>query len=201
LFIQSKYNFCLTSKTYLNIHSKTEAAMSNYAKLQAQIEQLQKEADSIRGRERVETIANIKKAIALFDLTAAELGLSGTKGGKGTKAGKGGKAAKAAKAPKTAGLKRRGRPAKAGAKKLGRPPKTEGTLAADRKVAKKAGKKARKAAGVKIKKSKGAGDGRSMVAPKYRDSATGITWTGRGKQPKWVVAAIASGKTLADLKI
>jgi DNA-binding protein H-NS len=24
------------------------------------------------------------------------------------------------------------------------------------------------------------------VAPKYRDSATGQTWTGRGKAPKWI---------------
>ncbi|KQP11894.1 H-NS family nucleoid-associated regulatory protein [Pseudorhodoferax sp. Leaf267] len=24
------------------------------------------------------------------------------------------------------------------------------------------------------------------VAPKYRDAATGATWTGRGKPPKWI---------------
>ena len=24
------------------------------------------------------------------------------------------------------------------------------------------------------------------VAPKYRDPATGVTWTGRGKAPKWI---------------
>jgi DNA-binding protein H-NS len=24
------------------------------------------------------------------------------------------------------------------------------------------------------------------VAPKYRDNATGATWTGRGKPPKWI---------------
>ena len=28
--------------------------------------------------------------------------------------------------------------------------------------------------------------GRSTVAPKYRDPATGATWTGRGKAPKWI---------------
>lgn len=27
---------------------------------------------------------------------------------------------------------------------------------------------------------------RQTVAPKYRDSATGATWTGRGKPPKWI---------------
>ena len=26
----------------------------------------------------------------------------------------------------------------------------------------------------------------STVAPKYRDPATGQTWTGRGKPPKWI---------------
>lgn len=26
----------------------------------------------------------------------------------------------------------------------------------------------------------------SKVAPKYRDPATGQTWTGRGKAPKWI---------------
>lgn len=26
----------------------------------------------------------------------------------------------------------------------------------------------------------------SKVAPKYRDPATGKTWTGRGKAPKWI---------------
>lgn len=27
---------------------------------------------------------------------------------------------------------------------------------------------------------------RQTVAPKYRDPATGATWTGRGKAPKWI---------------
>lgn len=39
------------------------------------------------------------------------------------------------------------------------------------------------------------------VAPKYRNTATGETWTGRGLQPKWITAAIASGKKLEDFAI
>jgi DNA-binding protein H-NS len=31
----------------------------------------------------------------------------------------------------------------------------------------------------------GGGTG-AKVAPKYRDPATGITWTGRGKAPRWI---------------
>ena len=39
------------------------------------------------------------------------------------------------------------------------------------------------------------------VAPKYRNASTGETWTGRGLQPKWIQAAIASGKKLKDFAI
>ena len=39
------------------------------------------------------------------------------------------------------------------------------------------------------------------VAPKYRNTATGETWTGRGLQPKWVQAAVASGKKLEEFII
>ena len=35
---------------------------------------------------------------------------------------------------------------------------------------------------------------------KYRNPATGETWSGRGLQPKWVVAALASGKKLEDFE-
>lgn len=41
----------------------------------------------------------------------------------------------------------------------------------------------------------------STVAPKYRDPETGSTWSGRGLKPKWVTAALDSGKTLGDLAI
>ena len=39
------------------------------------------------------------------------------------------------------------------------------------------------------------------VAPKYRNAATGETWSGRGLQPKWLKAAIAEGRTLEDFAI
>ena len=39
------------------------------------------------------------------------------------------------------------------------------------------------------------------VAPKYRNTATGETWTGRGLQPKWVQAAVAAGKKLEEFAI
>jgi DNA-binding protein H-NS len=41
----------------------------------------------------------------------------------------------------------------------------------------------------------------SKVAPKYRNQATGETWSGRGLQPKWLKAAIAGGAKLTDFTI
>ena len=35
----------------------------------------------------------------------------------------------------------------------------------------------------------GKGAKREAVPPKYRDPATGSTWTGRGKPPKWIANA------------
>ena len=43
------------------------------------------------------------------------------------------------------------------------------------------------------------GDARAVGVPKYRDPATGKTWTGRGKPPGWIAAAIKQGKRDAYL--
>ena len=51
------------------------------------------------------------------------------------------------------------------------------------------------------RKGPGKGSTGQKVAPKYRNTATGETWSGRGLQPKWVKAALASGKKLEDLAI
>lgn len=55
-----------------------------------------------------------------------------------------------------------------------------------------------KASGKSTGKSAQAG---RKVAPKYRNPATGETWTGRGLKPKWIQAAMASGKKLEDFAI
>jgi len=42
----------------------------------------------------------------------------------------------------------------------------------------------------------------SKVAPKYRNPLNPTeTWTGRGKQPRWLVAALRTGKKLTDFAI
>jgi DNA-binding protein H-NS len=46
-------------------------------------------------------------------------------------------------------------------------------------------------------KSQGGG----KVAAKYRNASTGETWSGRGLQPRWLKAALASGRKLSDFAI
>lgn len=41
----------------------------------------------------------------------------------------------------------------------------------------------------------------TRVAPKYRDPASGSTWSGRGLKPKWLAASLEAGKNLADFAI
>ena len=68
--------------------------------------------------------------------------------------------------------------------------------ALDELVAKggKGGRKAVAAAGVVT--------ARKPVAIRYRDPANpSDTWTGRGKQPRWLVARLASGARLEDFAV
>lgn len=47
-------------------------------------------------------------------------------------------------------------------------------------------------------------DKRAAKAPRgvrYRDAATGNTWSGKGLKPAWLRAALADGKTLADFEV
>ena len=41
----------------------------------------------------------------------------------------------------------------------------------------------------------------SKVAAKYRNKASGDTWSGRGLQPRWLKAALAAGKKLSDFAV
>jgi len=49
--------------------------------------------------------------------------------------------------------------------------------------------------------SKSARPGGSKVAAKYRNSATGDTWSGRGLRPNWLKAALAAGQKLEDFTV
>ncbi len=43
--------------------------------------------------------------------------------------------------------------------------------------------------------------GSAKVPAKYRDPATGATWSGRGLQPRWLREALAGGRSLADFAL
>ena len=58
------------------------------------------------------------------------------------------------------------------------------------------GAKAPKAAAAPKKTGSG-----KKVAAKYRNPATGDTWSGRGLKPKWLKAALDSGRSLADFAL
>lgn len=50
-------------------------------------------------------------------------------------------------------------------------------------------------------KKAGAGKGGGKVAAKYRNQATGESWSGRGLQPRWLKAALAQGAKLTDFAV
>jgi DNA-binding protein H-NS len=41
----------------------------------------------------------------------------------------------------------------------------------------------------------------TKAAVKFRDAATGQTWSGRGLQPNWLKAALAGGRTLDEFRV
>lgn len=51
------------------------------------------------------------------------------------------------------------------------------------------------------KSAAGASRKGAKVAPKYRNASTGETWSGRGLQPKWLKAALASGRKLGEFAL
>ena len=51
-------------------------------------------------------------------------------------------------------------------------------------------------AGAKPRAGKG-----NKVAAKYRNAATGESWSGRGLQPKWLKAAISGGRKLGEFAV
>jgi len=199
--------------------------MATYSSLTNQIAKLQAQADRLKVRESKDVIAKIKKAIAHYGLTAADLGFAG-----GVPTGKRASGKTGARAGKS--VKRKSeRPIKY-ADGLGntwvgygKPPvwfqaalkagRTKDELlvkgsangpAPQGSASSAAPAPAKAAAGVKKKAtSKGArngaakkGTGKKAGVVRYRDDQ-GNTWSGFGPQTRWFKAALASGKSLTDL--
>jgi DNA-binding protein H-NS len=64
----------------------------------------------------------------------------------------------------------------------------------------KAAKVAKPAKGAKGTKAKAA-KARKPVAAKYRNAATGETWSGRGKAPKWLAAMETAGRRREEFAV
>lgn len=47
----------------------------------------------------------------------------------------------------------------------------------------------------------GNGKPKAKVAAKYRDTASGQTWSGRGLQPNWLKAALAGGRKMSEFAL
>jgi len=61
-------------------------------------------------------------------------------------------------------------------------------------------KRARRPAAPKPVRAPAKSPAKRKIAVKYRDAA-GNTWTGRGSTPRWLVAALANGKSIADFAV
>jgi DNA-binding protein H-NS len=163
-----------------------------YRQIQKQIEQLQRQAEALRNEEIKGVVDRIKVAIAHYGLTAAHLGLEL------------GRAAKSRTA--TAGTKARS-PTRAGfgdgngnvwSGRGPRPHWLRNALEAGHSIEEfRLGGNARPAEAAVV-----AVAGKSKRAPsqlRYADDA-GNSWGGRGPKPKWLKAALESGKSLQDFQ-
>ena len=159
-----------------------------YQQLVKQIEILKHQADQVRRKEVQGVISRIKEAIAAYELTPEDLF------GKGVK----GRATPAKRADAKAGAGRAPYRDEAGNTWSGRGPRPQWL-----KAALESGKTLEDfAAGGKRRAAKGAAKParKFKVAAKYRDDA-GNTWSGRGSRPRWLQAALDSGKTLEELAV
>lgn len=50
-------------------------------------------------------------------------------------------------------------------------------------------------------KKAASGGERAPVAAKYRDPATGDSWSGRGLQPRWLKAHVAAGRNVQEFAV
>lgn len=173
----------------------------SYSQIVRQIETLQRKANSARKKEVAGVVGRIKEAIAFYHLTAEELGLSVARS---ASAGHAAPARKkgAAKSKSKFGDAAKYRDA-AGNEWVGRGPRPiwlREAIAGGKSLADFAIGKEVQSAGPKkaTRKTKSRRARKSPVA-KYKDAASGKTWSGRGRKPGWFVNALAEGKSLESM--
>jgi DNA-binding protein H-NS len=176
----------------------------SYSQIVRQIETLQRKANSARKKEVAGVVGRIKEAISFYHLTAEELGLSGAR------------AAASAPSRAAASRHRKGAPKSkskfgdaakyrdaSGNEWVGRGPRpiwlrqaiASGKSLADFAITKEATAPVAKKASRKAKAKRA----RKSPVAKYKDAASGKTWSGRGRKPGWFVSALAEGKSLESM--
>ncbi|MFZ5525279.1 MAG: H-NS family nucleoid-associated regulatory protein [Pseudomonadota bacterium] len=157
---------------------------TDYLALAAQIKKLQSQAETAKNRERPGVIRRIKAAIAVYGLTAEDLGLTAPRDKRN-----GPKVKHTANTSTVGQVKFRD---DAGNTWSGRGPRPSWV-----KAAIEAGTELQslpvKSSAKKVKTAKL--PQKTPVTVKYRDHA-GNSWSGKGPRPAWLKAAIANGATL-----
>jgi len=178
----------------------------SYSQIVRQIESLQRKANAARKKEVAGVVSRIKEAISFYNLTAGELGLSAVRS--------------AAPSPSHAAIPKRKKGAAkskskfgdvakyrdaAGNEWVGRGPRpiwlrealASGKTLADFAVVKEAHAGSAKKAARKTKSRRA----RKAPVAKYKDAASGKTWSGRGRKPGWFVNALAEGNALESMAV
>jgi len=163
----------------------------SYAKIQKQIAALQKQADALRAKEIDGVVSRIRTAIEHYGLTAEQLGLGAAPAPKKVFSRK-----VVAHGP-ASGAKYSDGNGQIWSGRGPRPHWLRNALASGRSLDEFLVGAAPTAAGAA--KAKGGKIKRRPSGVLYRDDA-GHSWTGRGPQPRWLKEALASGKTLEDMK-
>lgn len=185
-------------------------ATKTYAELQREIKALTEEADKVRIAEKASVIERMKEAIQAYDISVKEL--FGTRGAS-TKAPRGKSVSRGATNWRSA----TGRAVAYADGKGGvwggrgpRPAWLRNAIAAGKQLEDFAvGANGAAAASEpmtgghevvsKAPAKKRAAKGKQGLPAKFKDDA-GNSWSGRGSQPSWLKAALASGKSLDELR-
>jgi DNA-binding protein H-NS len=159
-----------------------------YAQLTQEIEALKAQAEAVRQKEKAGVAARIREAIAIYGMTAEELGLAGRSSASSVASPTAAMPTATARFRDDEGHSWSGRGPKPGWLKAG--------LAAGRSLESFA------TGTTKPKTESGQKKGKKKFksVAKYRDDA-GHEWSGRGPKPGWVKAALDAGKTLAQLAV
>jgi DNA-binding protein H-NS len=176
--------------------------MKTYSDITARIARLQEQADKMRGAEKAGVVGRIREAIAVYGITAADLGFASggrslakpAQSDKSDKSDKSGKSSSSKSSKIQIGVAKYRDPA-SGKTWTGRGKPPNWILGAkDRTAFLLNGD----VSSVPRARAKASAKAPKFGVAKYRDAATGKTWTGRGKPPTWIAGAADRSQFLID---